>query len=58
MDYELALITCFLQHIEQRLRFHEVWHVEAFSEPAVARRKEIAGFGVFALFSPESGKVG
>ena len=32
--------------------------VKAFSEPAVDRREEIAGFGALALVAPEAGEAG
>jgi len=32
--------------------------VEAFGEPAVDRRKQVAGFGALALIAPQAGEAG
>jgi hypothetical protein len=44
--------------IEQRLSVLQDRHVEAFGEPAVDGREEIAGFGAIALVAPEAGEAG
>src|SRR5262249_36208973 len=46
------------QLLQQRLRFLQVRRVEAFGEPAVDWREEVAGFGALALVAPEAGKAG
>ena len=45
------------QFVEQRLCLFEIGRVEAFGEPAVDRREEIAGFGAPALVAPEPGEA-
>src|SRR5215469_2241930 len=41
------------QLLKQRLRLLQIRRVEAFAEPAVDRREEIAGFGTAALVAVE-----
>src|SRR5713226_8436231 len=45
------------QLVEQRLCVFEVGGAEAFGEPAVDRREEVAGFGVAALVAAEPGEA-
>src|SRR3984893_18133089 len=46
------------QLIQQRFRLLEVGRVEAFGEPVVHRREEVAGFGALTLVAPEAGEAG
>jgi hypothetical protein len=41
--------------IEQRLRLFEIRRGEAFGEPAIDRREEVAGFGATVLVAAEPG---
>src|SRR5216683_7781686 len=43
--------------VQERLCLLQVWCGEAFGEPAVDRREEIAGFGVAALVAAEPGEA-
>src|SRR6516165_2788047 len=43
--------------IEERLRLFEVGRVEAFGEPAVDRREQVASFGAAALVATEPGNT-
>jgi hypothetical protein len=45
------------QRVEQRLCLFEIGCVEAFGEPAVNRREQVAGFGVAALVAAEPGEA-
>ena len=45
------------QFVDQRLCLFQIDGIEAFGEPAVDRREEIAGFGPPALLAPEQGKA-
>ena len=51
------LTTGSSQLVEQRLRLFQIGGVEAFGEPAVDRREEIAGFGAAALVAAEPGEA-
>jgi hypothetical protein len=44
-----------LEPLKQRLCFFEIGRAEAFGEPAVDRRDQIAGFGVATLIAAEPG---
>src|SRR5262249_55523935 len=45
------------QLVEQRLCLLEIGSIEAFGEPAVDRREQIAGFGAAALVAAEPGEA-
>ena len=47
-------VTQLRQLIEQRLGVFQNWRIETFSEPAVDRSKQIAGFDAFALAAPQA----
>ena len=49
---------CSCQLIEQRLGVLEVGGVEAFGEPAVDRREQVAGLGALALIAPQASEAG
>jgi len=46
------------QFAEQRLLVSKIGSGEAFSEPAVDRREEVAGLGVATLVAAEPGEAG
>src|ERR1700720_793522 len=52
-----ALGVSSAEFVEQRLCIFEVGGVEAFGEPAVDRREEVAGFGAPTLVSAEPGEA-
>src|SRR6516164_2190909 len=45
--------TILRRRVEQRPRLPEIGRVEAFGEPAVDRREDVAGFGAAALVAAE-----
>ena len=45
------------EFVKQSLCFFQIGRVEAFSEPAVDRREEIAGFAAAALVAAEPGEA-
>jgi len=45
------------QLVEQRFRVFKVGCVEAFGEPSVDRREQVAGFGAAPLVAAEPGKA-
>jgi hypothetical protein len=49
------LITSSSQLVEHRLCVFEIGRVEAFGEPAIDWRQEVAGFGAPALLAPQPG---
>src|SRR5215472_3544862 len=51
------LITSSSQFVEQRFCLFEVGGVEAFSEPAVYRREQVAGLGAAALLAAQPGEA-
>jgi hypothetical protein len=42
-----------LEFVEQRLCFFQVGCIEAFGEPAIDRREQVAGFGAAALVAAQ-----
>jgi hypothetical protein len=44
--------------IEQRLGLLQDRRVQPFGEPAVDRRKQVAGFGALALIAPQADEAG
>src|SRR6516165_568127 len=46
-----------LQVVEQRLRLFQIGRSETFSEPAIDRREEVAGFGMAALVAAQPRKA-
>src|ERR1700737_465975 len=46
-----------LEFVEQRFCLFEIGGVEAFGEPAVDRREQVAGFGAAALVAAEPGEA-
>jgi DNA-binding NarL/FixJ family response regulator len=46
-----------IERVEQSLRLFEVGRVEAFGEPTMDRRENIACFGSLALVTPEAGEA-
>ena len=51
------LITSSSQFVEQRFCLFEVGGVEAFGEPAVDRREQVAGLGAAALLAAQPGEA-
>ena len=51
------LLTSSSQLVEQRLCLFEIGRIEALGEPAIDRRKEIAGFGAKALVAAKPGET-
>jgi len=46
-----------LQFVQQPLRLFEVGRVEAFGEPVIYRREQVAGLGMAALVAAEPGEA-
>ena len=56
LQFPLGL-HCSRQLVEQRLSLFQVDGVEAFGEPAIDRREQVARFGVAALVTAEPGEA-